>query len=63
MISIFESHEILLLFPEIQVSIYTADKTKRKQETKGEKQEIDVFPFLPNLLHAFQKRRQSSMDQ
>lgn len=38
-------------------------RQRGKQETKGEKQEIEVFPFLPNLLHVCQKKRQSSMDQ
>ena len=31
-------------------------RLRGKQETKGEKQETVIFPFLPNLLHAFQKR-------
>ena len=49
MISIFESHEILLFFPEIQVSIYTADETKRKTGDRGGKAGNRCLPISSKL--------------
>ena len=49
MISIYESHEIVLFFPEIQISIYTADETKRKTGDQGGKAGNRYLPISSEL--------------
>lgn len=48
-ISIYENHESLLFFPEIQISIYTADETKRKTGDQGGKAGNRGLPISSEL--------------